>query len=166
MRAWMCRAQPTYLPTAEGGSQPCLLLFSHRLASAAAPGHLLQITHEQCPSNLLCTMSKQTLLCPCRYMPYNQPPPPPPRTRPPSAPSDPSGPQYKGAPPELPGRLQGQLMGGPAAQGHGHGHGSGQYEGHGQMQSFGAPSMGGTGYMPLHLRNRERVCFQLHFLLL
>ncbi len=44
-------------------------------------------------------------------------------------------------------------MGGPAA----HGHGQGQFEGHGPMQSFGAATMAGGGYMPPHLRNRDRV---------
>ena len=42
-------------------------------------------------------------------------------------------------------------MAGPGARGHG------QYEGHGQMPSYGAGNMAGAGYMPPHLRNRERV---------
>ncbi|CAL5220629.1 g2672 [Coccomyxa viridis] len=85
------------------------------------------------------------------YMPFNQPPPPPPRARPPSG-ADPAGPRYMAAPPEYQGRPQGQHMGGPPA----HGHGQGQYEGPGPMQSFGAATMAGGGYMPPHLRNRDR----------
>ena len=63
------------------------------------------------------------------------------------------------APPEYQGRPQGQHMGGPPA----HGHGQGQYEGPGPMQSFGAATMAGGGYMPPHLRNRDRVRLWHHF---
>jgi len=107
--------------------------------------------HSICNGPYLETCAQYNSLC-HRYMPFNQPPPPPPRTRPPSA-SDPSGPRYMPTPPEYPGRQQGQHVGGPAV----HGHGQGQYEGHGPLQSFGAASMGGTGYQPPHLRNRDRV---------
>ena len=55
-------------------------------------------------------------------------------------------------PPEYPPRpQQPQQMAGPGARGHG------QYEGHGQMPSDGAGNMAGAGYLPPHLRNRERV---------
>ncbi len=42
-------------------------------------------------------------------------------------------------------------MGGAAAHGHG------QYEVYGPVQSFGPASMAGGGYMPPHLRHRDRV---------
>ena len=55
-------------------------------------------------------------------------------------------------PPEYPPRQQQpQQMAGPSPHGHG------QYEGQGPMPSYGAGNMAGAGYMPPHLRNRERV---------
>ena len=49
-------------------------------------------------------------------------------------------------PPEYPPRpQQPQQMAGPGAHGHG------------QMPSYGSGNMAGAGYMPPHLRNRERV---------